>query len=137
MEFLTTPKSAYLLQGSLDVLHFESREWQEEISFIQDEAYFLRKLLRKYQEKYLSEMQSKNLTLLEERLKTLTANAEQMNMFIQKHEQYLANIIQDKTYSSDKTYRQKHRTAKAQTESLFQEFKTLKKNIYHLIEDFL
>ena len=45
METLTSPKSEYLLEAGLDVLHFESREWLSDLKFQKSELDFFLKLL--------------------------------------------------------------------------------------------
>ncbi|MCK5441193.1 MAG: hypothetical protein KAJ23_04820, partial [Maribacter sp.] len=43
----SNPKAELLLGAGLDVLHQESREWQETIAFWKDETKFFANLLRK------------------------------------------------------------------------------------------
>ena len=47
MELLTSPKSTYLLEAGLDVLHEQSIEWLNEIAFWRDETAFFYSLVAK------------------------------------------------------------------------------------------
>ena len=40
MELLTSPKATYLLEADLVILHEESQEWLNDISFWRDEIAF-------------------------------------------------------------------------------------------------
>lgn len=135
MEFLTTPTSAYLLQGSLDVLHFESREWQDEVAFMLDEVMFLHKLHRQFMEKIMPEEQRNHSAKLQEKLRLFSTEVQKAQEVINEHERYLAEIIQNKTHTSDEAYREKHKAVKLQIEDQSKEFKQLKKEMFQWVEN--
>ncbi|WPP49802.1 hypothetical protein [Catalinimonas niigatensis] len=135
MKFLQTPKSTYLLQASLDVLHFESHEWQNEMAFMSDETNFLHKLHLKFMEKILPEKQRTHSTELQVKLTQFSTLLNNIKDDIQAHERYLANILQNNINVSDEEYRARHQAVKQQAEYLFNEFKQLKKEFFYWAED--
>ncbi|MGB3781044.1 MAG: hypothetical protein WA960_21955 [Tunicatimonas sp.] len=134
MELLATPTSAYLLQASLEVLHYENREWQEEITFIQDEVRFLHRLYAKFADKYLPNKQDQAAAQLQEKLFAFTAEVHNLRRMVDEHEHYLADIMQQKKYVSDAEYRRTHQRVKLLVEALFNELKQLKKALFQWTE---
>nr|WKN34576.1 hypothetical protein K4G66_19570 [Tunicatimonas sp. TK19036] len=137
MELLTTSTSAYLLQASLDVLHYESREWQEEITFAMDEMMFLHRLHRRFGEKSLPELIQKQSIALQTKLLLLSQQILTMQETIREHESYLSEIIQRNINVSDDEYRNSHKRVKLQMESLLKEVKQSKKEMFQWVEDIL
>ena len=46
MKAISDPKTSYLLEAGLDVLHFETKEWQSELELMISELRFYMKLLK-------------------------------------------------------------------------------------------
>jgi hypothetical protein len=46
-QLLESPKTSYLLEGSLEVLHQQTREWLSEMALWKDEIRFFRSLINK------------------------------------------------------------------------------------------
>ncbi|MEK6480619.1 hypothetical protein WJR50_23955 [Catalinimonas sp. 4WD22] len=105
MKLLSTPKSEYLLRASLEVLHFESHEWQEEVAYISDESRFLHKLHRKFMEKVLPEHLQKHSQELLQKLTEFSTRIANTKTAIEEHEKYLAETLQRQTNVSDELYR--------------------------------
>jgi len=121
----SNPKAELLLGAGLDVLHQESREWQEEISFWKDETRFFAKLLDK---KEIKESEYgkmlKNLDKVHENLFDYLADD------IIAHEKLLARLEKGEKGISDGNYREQHRKLNKRMEVFTNEFKEFKKMVF-------
>ena len=138
MELLESPKLAYLLEASLEVLHFESNEWLSEIAFRKDETAFFQKILEKkatkatsYEDKLeLEHLQNK---IIHYRFEVL----EDLKNSVLVHEKYLANIIDYQVMDNDQIYREKHKAISDQMAGFEKEYKIIKKELFRFAEELL
>lgn len=107
MELLAYPKSNYLLQASLDDLHIESREWQNEIVFWQDELSFFYKLL--HQKEKMKNISQEKFMELDKQLNTIVGELENLKLEIQSHERLLASLLKSNSVGEEVDYRHLHR----------------------------
>ena len=121
----SNPKAELLLGAGLDVLHQESREWQETIAFWKDETKFFANLLRK-KETSASDYGKmlRNLDKIHENLFDYLADD------IVDHERLLSRLEKGEKGLSDGDYREKHRGLKERIDLFTNDFKEFKKMVF-------
>ena len=124
----TNPKTELLLGAGLDVLHFESREWQETIAFWKDEIRFFVNLLKKT--KSTDEARQAYGNLLKEQDKIHASLFDFLADDIIEHEKFLSRLEKSEKGISDGNYREKHRQLKARMEVFSNDFKAFKKMVF-------
>ena len=125
----SNPKTALLLGAGLHVLHQESREWLEAITFWKDETKFFATLLNK-KESNNSEY-GKMLHNLDKIHKNLFDYLEDD---IRKHELLLSRLYKNEKGLSDGDYREKHRSLGNKMELFTRDFKEFKKMVFGYIK---
>ena len=125
---LTSPKTQYLLQASLEVLHEQSREYLNEIDFMKIELAFFNKLLNKNAGKQFPTEQaaalSKRIT------KFMSRSLPGLLKKIMEHEQWLSDIIKTNTLGRQESYREVHRDLTKEMIMCRQTFIRLKKKVF-------
>ena len=138
MELIESPKSAYLLEASLEVFHFESNEWLSEIALWKDETAFFQKLLEiiapkaktPIQKVQLERLENKNIYYRHEVLNEMKNN-------VVLHEKYLSDLLDTTIEDSEQAYREKHKFISDNVLNFKSEFKNLKKQLFALSEEIL
>ncbi|WP_273565721.1 hypothetical protein [Maribacter halichondriae] len=122
---ISNPKKELLLGAGLDVLHQESSEWQETISFWKDETKFFADLLSK-KEAAASEYGKmlKNLDKIHENL------FDYLSDDIIDHEKFLSRLVKGEKGLSDGDYREQHRKLNEKMEVFGRDFKEFKKMVF-------
>ncbi len=121
----SNPKTDLLLGAGLNVLHQESREWQETIAFWKDETKFFTNLLRRKESKeseYGKMLQ--NLDKIHKNLFDYLADD------IMDHERLLSRLMQGEKGLSDGEYREKHRKLGERIELFTNDFREFKKMVF-------
>lgn len=122
---IANPKTELLLGAGLNVLHQESREWQETIAFWKDETKFFADLLTK---KEIKESEYgkmlKNLDKIHEGLFDYLADD------IIDHEKTLSRLIKGEKGLSDGSYREQHRKLNERMDKFTQDFKDFKRMVF-------
>lgn len=137
MELIESPKSAYLLDASLEILHFESNEWMSEIAFWKDETGFFQKLLEKIAPRVKSMESRAELEHLQNQIILFRFELlDQLKDKVSLHEKYLSNILDAKEEDSDQFYREKHKSLSDQIAGFANEIKKLKGEIFTFYEQF-
>ncbi len=130
MKTITSNRKTELLLGAgLDVLHQESREWQETIAFWKDETRFFADLLEKKETEasdYGKMLQ--NLDMVHENLFDYLAND------IIDHEKLLSLLVNGEKGLSDGQYREKHRNLKNGMETFISDFREFKKMVLRIVK---
>ncbi|GIV34423.1 MAG: hypothetical protein KatS3mg031_1958 [Chitinophagales bacterium] len=131
METLSSPKNEYLLEASIDVLHYESKEWLSELAYIKDELTFFMDLLKSKSFKLRKEQQRQHI--LENMDKLAQSITVELENEIRSHEKQLAEMLSNHD-GSDADFRNKHRQLKAKVERLINDIRTLKMLVFDLAE---
>ncbi|WP_405266822.1 hypothetical protein [Cellulophaga sp. Ld12] len=122
-------KNVLLLGASLEVLHQESKEWLETISFWSYEAQFFKNLLKQVKT---------NETRYQQMLQTLDTIYNQLFKFLKKdivaHEKNLAQLQELTIGLSDTDYRDEHKKLSESMSLLTQDFKELKMTIFDFVK---
>ncbi|AIZ43747.1 hypothetical protein M666_11850 [Cellulophaga baltica 18] len=122
-------KNVLLLGASLEVLHQESKEWLETISFWSYEAQFFKNLLKQVKT---------NETRYQQMLQTLDTIYNQLFKFLKKdivaHEKNLAQLQELTIGFSDTDYRDEHKKLSESMSLLTQDFKELKMTIFDFVK---
>lgn len=122
------PKNILLLGAGLNILHFESQEWLEDIAFWKDEARFFENLLIKRKAKNEKQKEySKMLTGLDKIHKDYF---EDLQETIMKHERILSKIEDGEKGLSDGNFREEHRKIKDRMTTFTADFRSFKKIIF-------
>lgn len=138
MELIESPKSAYLLDASLEILHFESSEWLSEIAFWKDEIAFFQKLLEKIAPKAISADNKLEMEHLQNEITLFRYEIlDELKGSVLVHEKYLASLLDDSQKDSEQFYREKHKTIADQISGFAKEFKDLKSDIFSFAEKLL
>lgn len=119
------PKTELLLGAGLNVLHQESREWQETVAFWKDETRFFADLLQKKESK-LSEY-GKMLQNLDEIHKNLF---DYLADDIVAHERQLSRLYKEEKGLADGDYREKHASLNKRMHLFSNDFKEFKKMVF-------
>ncbi|SIS53016.1 hypothetical protein SAMN05421766_102582 [Zobellia uliginosa] len=127
------PKTELLLGASLDVLHFESREWLSNIAFYKDEARFFADLIEKGKTKDAAE------TAYNQILENLDAVHSELFDYlsddIEGHERLLSRLEMGESGLADADYREKHRQLKKRMETFTDNFREFKKMVFGYVKN--
>lgn len=126
------PKVKLLLGAGLDVLHFESQEWLENIAFWKDELRFFGDVLK--QKKAKDEKEKEYGKLLKELDKIHADLFSDMEDSIMKHERLLSRIERGEKGLSDNNYRQEHRSLKNRMDTFTRDFRSFKKIVFDFVK---
>tara|TARA_R110000868_G_scaffold86347_3_gene242173 strand:+ start:961 stop:1359 length:399 start_codon:yes stop_codon:yes gene_type:complete len=122
---IANPKKELLIGAGLDVLHQESREWQETIAFWKDETKFFADLLAKKESKESEYGKMlKNIDKIHANLFDYLAND------IVSHEKFLSRLEKGEKGLSDENYREQHRKLNERMELFSEDFKDFKRMIF-------
>jgi hypothetical protein len=128
MEMLTSPKTEYLLQSSLEVLHEQSLEYLNEIDFMKVEISFFNKLLNKNAGKQFPGEQS--AALGKRMIKFVSSTIPDLRKKIMEHERWLSDIIKTDTLGRQESYREVHRALTKEMTMCRENFVRLKKKVF-------
>ncbi|WP_431160750.1 hypothetical protein [Flagellimonas beolgyonensis] len=126
-------KNHYLLNASLETLHFETKEWIEEVRFWLDEIEILHTLVdRKMAQNKLEDQIHRDLQLnlrsLLDRLSDQTINE------LLEHERYLSGLISIKEVANQEAYRQNHGRISLEMVRLRRDVRALKIKVLQFLE---
>jgi hypothetical protein len=128
-----SPKAKLLLGAGLDILHFESQEWLDTISFWKDEIRFFENLLNKKESEDNSKQDySKMLKNLD---KIHVDFFEDIEDNILEHEKLLARLEKGEKGLADNFYREKHSQLTSRMETFTGNFKTFKKIVFEYVKN--
>jgi len=134
MELLTSPKATYLLEADLTVLHEESREWLNDISFWCDEiAFFYTLMIKKVDKDYGLENKSELAHIQDEILSLSGKEFSDMETVIKQHENYLSSLLESDLLKDERGFRDSHRAISSQVHAFDLRIHKLKKNIFALV----
>lgn len=131
MEALISPKTEYLLQGGLEVLHEQSYEWLSEVDFIKEEISFFNTLLKK---KDVTDFPTEQLAALSKKLTSFNSDLTVLHNKIIEHERWLADMIKTNTLGRQESYRKVHREVMEDVKKRYADFVQLKKDIFSFVK---
>lgn len=131
MEALTSPKTEYLLEAGLDVLHAESKEWLSELKFLKSELDFFLKLLNS--KAFKGEEEPQRLHIYQNMDKLCTAVLVELELEVRGHEKNLAELLAAES-GSDAPYRAQHKQLKAKVSQMENDVRTLKMLVFRFVE---
>ncbi len=132
MELLESPKSAYLLEASITILHQESMEWLEEIEFWEDEIIFFTALIVGNTKKFPSVLKTKEGKNIKNFLINLSIDAlDDLKLEVHAHERYLSKMLDSKK-QNEQLYRSKHKSIAKKVSDFESNFKQMKKTVFQL-----
>ncbi len=132
METLTTPKTNYLLEAGLDVLHSESREWLSEVEFLKSELRFFMKLLNSKVFSIGKDQQRQHIFKNMDNLATSVIY--ELEHEVKSHEKNLSVLLTAKKDTSDAPYRTKHKQLKRKVAQVINDTRTLKMLVFDFVE---
>lgn len=133
MELLTSPKTTYLLEAGIEVLHAQSNEWLNEIAFWRDESAFFYTLIVSKTLKFVPINAKNTLKKIEEELISITGeDLNNLQKEVEQHETFLNDLLESK-YLSEASYRQRHEELTFKFYRFERRFKDLKNEIFKLV----
>jgi len=134
MELLKSPKSMYLLDAGLEVLHAQTIEWLNEISFWRDEAAFFYSLVVKKTLKSVPVNGKDNIKAIERALIAINGvELDELQQTVENHECYLNDLLENK-YLKEEYYRNTHKEMTIKFSEFERRFKSLKREVFALVE---
>lgn len=135
MKLLTSPKKTYLLDARIEILHEQSDEWLKEIAFWYDELSFLYSLVIKKTLKSVP-IDSKNsiLKIEDELIKLTGGELDQLKLTVELHEKFLSGLLERNNITDVQIYKDKHHQLMMYFEQLEQRIKSVKKEVFKLVE---
>jgi hypothetical protein len=134
MELLESPKSTYLLEAGLEVLHEQSKEWLSEIAFWRDEAAFFYTLVVKKTLSWVPIQAKDKIQKIEKELVSISGGElDELEKTVEEHETFLGDLLEGKL-DDEKTYRDKHKQMSSKFNDFEKRFKSLKKDVFALAE---
>jgi hypothetical protein len=135
MKQIAPSTSSYLLEAPLEILHRQSIEWLDEIAFWKDEVAFFYKLIGKAEDKKSPKLKTKDAVNVEKHLIRISAETlDELKSEAMLHEQFLAKRKGD-VKSDEPAYRSRHRSLATKFHDFENEFKEMKKAIFHMVEE--
>lgn len=134
MELLTTtPKTTYLLEAGLGVLHAQSNEWLNEIAFWKDESAFFYTLIVGKTSAFVPITAKNNIEKIEKELISITGqDLDDLQKEVEQHEVFLNDLLESK-YLSEESYRKRHEVLTFKIYKFERRFKELKNEIFKLV----
>jgi hypothetical protein len=134
MKNLTSPKSSFLLEAPLEVLHAESQEWLEEVEFWKDEAAFFYALIIEKTKQNPSVFNTKDAKEVEKHLIYVSAEKiDDLKMEVQGHERFLSRLIENPKLD-DQLYRSRHKAITEKIHAFEKEFREMKRKVFQVSE---
>jgi len=132
MELLTAHQFDYLLDASLELLHKESEEWLNTVSFWRDEMAFYYILIAKNIPKDIpSKSKELKADIEDEITKIDTGELDYIQNSIEQHEWFLSRLL-DSENIDEHLYREKHEELLMQIKRFENRIKRLKLDIFSL-----
>lgn len=132
MELLGTPKTAYLLEASLETLHAESIEWLHDIDFWNEEMSFLFKIVRRSE--MIVPLPPADIDALDrEMIRISGEKLDTLKNDIHRHEQKLREVFSIFSAGDENQYRHTHRDLLQRIHDLQQEMRDFKKRVFTFI----
>lgn len=134
MERIASPKSTYLLEAGLEVLHQQSNEWRSEIAFWRDEVAFFYALVVRKTGKEVPVNSKSSIELIEAELIKITGGElDELQQEVDLHEYFLSHMLQARK-EDQLDYREKHKQMAAKFDQFEKRFKALKMEIFKVVE---
>jgi hypothetical protein len=134
MKLLITPKTTYLLEAGLEVLHAQSYEWLNEVAFWKDEAAFFYTLIVNKTLKYVPLNAKSSIEKIEKELISITGgDLDALQKEVEQHEVFLNDILES-TYLREENYRKRHEQLTFKFQQFEKRFKDLKNEVFKLVK---
>lgn len=125
-------KAKYLLEASLETLHFETKEWIEEVRFWVDELSILGDFVdHKIAHNNLEDQINKDLQRNVNSMLDSLSNEIVKNLL--GHERYLSSLLSLDGNAKESMYREKHKEFAHQMIHLKGDIRTLKKRVFKFL----
>ena len=132
MEAITNPKTEYMLEARLDVLHYDSRKWISELEFMKNELQFFIKLLNSKVFEDAKEQQRQHIYNNMNNLSS--AIVAELEQEVKSHERKLAELLSAKS-SNDAAFREQHKELHKKMNQVDNDVKTLKMLVFGFVDN--
>lgn len=134
MELLTTsPKTTYLLEAGLEVLHVQSNEWLSEIEFWKGESTFFYQLIVSKTNRFVPLISKSSIEKIENELvKIVGGDLDDLQKEVEQHEVFLNDLLESK-YLSEQSYRKRHELLTFRILGFERRFKELKNEVFKFV----
>lgn len=134
MKTMLTPKSTFLLEAPLQVLHSQSQEWLAETEFWKDEVAFFYSLVVEKTKLDPTTFSTKESKDLEKHLVFISAEKiNDLKLEIQEHEKFLSRLLENSSLD-EQLYRSRHKSITEKIHAFETEFKEMKRKVFILAE---
>lgn len=124
-------KTHYLLETSLESLHFETIEWREEVKFYMDELQLFFDMINHknarnaLESQIISDVELNIEVLLDKISKGILTD-------LTAHEEYLSELLLNNKIECDQKYRDRHKVIAKKVRTLKMSVVNLKKRVYRI-----
>lgn len=134
MELLESPKTTYLLEARLEILHEQSIEWLKEIAFWKDEIAFYYAFMLQHENNWVPEQFKDQLNLLEKEIIDLSGGElDDLQKVVEEHEHMLGLIV-DKKIEVEQNYRLQHKQLSVRIIQFEKRFRSLKNDVFNIFK---
>jgi hypothetical protein len=133
MELISSPRTDYMLDVSLEALHAESRAWLSEINFWSEEMSCFYKLLHRslpslsFPPRELAEIEKEMIRINSDDLIKVKSQVE-------RHERELAAVMKNVSVTEEKDYRHNHRVLLNDMYALQKTLRKFKTAVFALVK---
>lgn len=132
------PNVKYIESKSADELHIESLNWISELKFIKDEQHFLDELLKSYTLQLIKEPMYDTSHEVIAKLSKLRKEGKELLKKMINHENELLILVDGiDQLKEEKMYRFLHKTFLMEVTNYFNDYKTVKKEIFATIKQIM
>lgn len=133
MEALITPKTNYLLEAGLEVLHHESKEWLSELDFMKSELRFFMKLLNS--KVFILEKDQQRQHIFKNMDKLAGSVLQDLEQEVKTHEKSLSTLLTATKDADDAKYRATHKELQQKVQQLVNDIRSLKMLVFLFVEN--
>lgn len=124
----------YLLEAGLEVLHQQSNEWRSEVAFWKDELSFFYKLIAKNKNNKMPSGSKSAIEKTEGELsKIISGELDELQKEVDLHEYFLSQMLGTRK-ADQRDYRENHKELTIKFTGFEKRFKSLKMEIFKLVE---
>ncbi|HUH46874.1 MAG TPA: hypothetical protein VLZ54_06960 [Arenibacter sp.] len=121
-------KTEYMLEAGLPILHYETVQWMEDVTFYLDEFFTFKTLIdRKKYHNYIEQQVHNDIHRL------VLVNIGRLQSILKElslHGEYLSDLMGEKKGAGPNIYREKHKAMVDKINKLITDIRTLKIEVY-------
>lgn len=137
MELLSSPKTSYMLEANLEVLHEETTEWLNDINYWRDEIAFFYTLMVKKIGKGMEGDDQEEIGHIQDELLHINQNKlDELQQMLETHERNLSALLDGVSLHDERSYRDKHKVILGKVRNINERIRSLKREIFSLVKKY-